>query len=215
VDVERRRIALNKNDLTRLFLIRHGDTIDEESKRVFKGTADIPLSEKGVERLKKASAFLSRFDFDFIYTSALSRCIESGKIIAKPHKMETKVAKAFNEIHFGVWEGRSFDEVQEEYPIEFWKWRKNPDIHTPPEGESLVEAQQRSITNFNKMVKKHRGQNIVIVSHAGILRLIISAILDLKLSLLFSIAQDYGCINIINVYKDDLAVIKLLNFTMY
>lgn len=206
---------MDRKNRTRLFLIRHGDTIDEETKKVFKGSKDIPLSEKGRARLRKASQFLTRFNFDHIYTSALSRCIESGKIIAEPHNLETEVAAAFNEIHFGIWEGRSFEEIDEENPTEFRRWVKNPDIHTPPQGESLADAQQRSVGIFNEMISKHRGENIVIVAHAGILRLILASILDMKLSAIFKLGQDYGCINIIDIYKDDIAVIKLLNFTMY
>lgn len=206
---------MNRNNRTRLFLIRHGDTIDEETKKVFKGTIDIPLSEKGIAKLKKASQFLSRYNFDYIYTSALSRCIESGKIIAEPHNLETEIAGAFNEIHFGIWEGRSFEEIDEESPTEFRQWVKNPDIHTPPQGEALIDAQQRSINIFNEMISKHRGQNIAIVTHAGILRLIFASILGMKLPAIFRIAQDYGCINIIDIYRDDIPVIKLLNFTLY
>jgi alpha-ribazole phosphatase len=206
---------LNKDNYTRLFLIRHGDTIDEETKKVFKGTIDIPLSEKGRERLKRASQFLTRFNLDCVYTSALSRCIESGKIIAEPHNIETEIAGAFNEVHFGAWEGKSFDEIDEENPTEFRQWLKNPDIHTPPQGESLIDAQKRSVNIFNEIVSRHTGQNIAIVAHAGILRLILASILGMELSSIFRISQDYGCINIIDIYMDDITVVKLLNFTLY
>lgn len=206
---------MNRNNRTRLFLVRHGDTIDEETKKVFKGSMDIPLSEKGRARLQKASQFLARFNFDHIYTSGLSRCIESGKIIAEPHNIKTEIAEAFNEIHFGIWEGRSFEEIDEENPTEFRRWVKNPDIHTPPQGESLADAQQRSVDIFNEIISRHRGQNTVIVAHAGILRLIFASILGMKLSEIFKIGQDYGCINIIDIYKDDITVIKLLNFILY
>lgn len=206
---------MDRKNRTRLFLIRHGDTIDEETKKVFKGSKDIPLSYKGKARLRKASQFLTRFNFDHIYTSALSRCIESGKIIAEPHNLETEVVAAFNEIHFGIWEGRSFEEIDEENPTEFRRWVKNPDIHTPPQGEPLIEAQKRCVSAFNETVNRHRGQNIAIVAHAGIIRLILASILDMKLSTIFNVGQDYGCINIVDIYKDDIFVIKLLNFTMY
>ena len=206
---------MNRNNRTRLFLIRHGDTIDEETKRVFKGTSDIPLSDKGRARLQKASQFLTHFNFDHIYTSALSRCIESGNIIAAQHNMKTEIADAFNEINFGIWEGRSFEEIDEENPTEFRRWVKDPDIHTPPQGEPLVNAQLRSVGIFKEMINRHRGQNIAIVTHAGILRLIFASILGMKISAIFRIAQDYGCINIIDIYRDDIPVIKLLNFTLY
>jgi broad specificity phosphatase PhoE len=58
---------------TRFFLIRHGDTIDEETKKVYKGSIDIPLSAKGIARMEKIAHFMSRYKLDALYTSGLSR----------------------------------------------------------------------------------------------------------------------------------------------
>jgi broad specificity phosphatase PhoE len=61
---------------------------------------------------------MSWFHLDFVYTSAPSRCIESGRIIAEPHGLEVKVVDDLNELHFGLWESLSYEEVQERYPEE-------------------------------------------------------------------------------------------------
>ena len=203
------------NERTRLFLIRHGDTLDEETKKVFKGTLDVPLSEKGRRRIEGAAGFLSRFPIDHIYTSALSRCIESGSIIARPHDIEIKISALFNEIHFGIWEGMSHNEIAEAYPHQFKLWLSDPEIHSPPQGETLRDTQERVLRGINEILDRHRGQNLAIVAHGGVVRIIICTLLDLKLAALFRISTDYGGISIVDVYKDNNRVIKLLNFTYY
>ncbi|HEY3277169.1 MAG TPA: histidine phosphatase family protein [Syntrophorhabdaceae bacterium] len=200
---------------TRLFLVRHGDTVDEETKKVFKGSLDIPLSERGRGRIEKAGAFLSRFNIDYIYTSALSRCIESGTIIARPHGLPIETSGGLNELCFGSWEGLSFDEIDAHYPEEFSRWLSDPELHAPPAGETLRQAQQRIIPAFDTIVERHKGRNLALVAHGGALRIILCSLLDLKLSFLFRLAQDYGGVSIIDIYEDKNAVVKLLNYTFY
>jgi alpha-ribazole phosphatase/probable phosphoglycerate mutase len=201
--------------MTRLFLIRHGNTVDEDTVKVYKGKTDIPLSRTGVLRMHGAAAFLSTFTLDRIYTSTLSRSIDSGRIIAAGRGIDIEVASAFDEVDFGVWEGLSFGEVRERYPEAFRLWFKDPITYPPPQGESFRKAQKRSMTRLRKIIAEHKGQQIAIVAHAGILRIMIFALLDMRLHSLFRIGQGYGCINIIDVYEDGVVVADLLNFTYY
>ena len=203
------------DDTTRLFLVRHGDTVDEETRKIYKGTLDIPLSEKGRSRIEKAGAFLSQFRLDHIYTSFLSRCVESGSIIAGPHNLTVKPLKDLDEVHFGLWEGMSFDEISGKYPEHFRDWLADPEAHSPPEGESLRNAAERINPAVKKIIAGHRGQNVAVVAHAGVLRIILCSMLGLKLGVLFRLGQDYGGISIVDVYDDDNATVRLLNFTFY
>jgi len=203
------------NEPTRLFLVRHGDTADEEIKKIYKGTLDIPLSEKGRSRIERAGTFLSRFSLNHVYTSALSRCIESGSIIAKPHRLPIKPVEGLNEIHFGLWQGLSFDEISRMYPDDFRKWLSDPEVHSPPEGETLRDAKKRIDTAVSRIITGHRGENVAVVAHGGVLRILLCSVLDLKLSLLFRLGQDYGGISIIDVYDDNIATVKMLNYTFY
>ncbi len=204
-----------KNASTRLFLIRHGDTLDEETERVFKGSLDMPLSEKGRARIEKAGIFLSRFHFDHIYTSALSRCMETGSIIARPHNLEIRTSVDLNELRFGSWEGMTFREIHAEYPEEFQLWLANPEVHAPPLGETLTQAEKRATRGLREIITRHRGSNIGVVSHGGTLRIILCSLLGLQMSRLFSLGQDYGGVSIVDLYSDDHAVLQLLNFTFY
>ncbi len=201
--------------MTRLFLISHGNTIDEESKKIYKGRLDVPLSRIGVERMEKAAAFLATFKIDRVYTSTLSRSIESGRAVARAQALDIGLDPAFDEVAFGLWEGLSFDEIRERYPEEHALWTADPGAHPPPQGESFLDAQARSMNRLNQIMDEHRGRKVAVVAHAGILRIMIFSLLDLGLTRLFRLGQDYGCINIVDVYEDGVASLNLLNFTYY
>jgi broad specificity phosphatase PhoE len=143
----------NDNFLTKLFLIRHGDTVDEENIKVYKKSIDIPLSNKGIARMEKVGAFLSDYPLDILYASTLSRSVESAGIIGKSHNLEVNIESAFNELGFGRWEGLSFSEIKEKYPESFPLWLKNPVSCTPPDGERLLDAQERIMKGLYKIIE--------------------------------------------------------------
>lgn len=201
--------------MTRIFLIRHGETQDEETGRVFKGVCDIPLSAAGVSRMKKAGEFLSDFKIDAVYTSALSRCMDSGRFIAGHHGLDIQVEAGFNEIHFGLWEGRTFEEIRNVYPHQLKAWLNDLENVAPPEGEALPDAQKRVVATFESILGRHNGDSCAVVAHAGTLRLILCHLLELRLSNMFKIGQDYGCINIIDFRRALNPILSLMNYSLY
>jgi broad specificity phosphatase PhoE len=202
------------NHHTRLFLIRHGDTVDEDAKKVYKGSIDIPLSNKGIARMERVASFLSGYTIDVLYSSTLSRAIESARIIGNPHKLDVNKESGFNELGFGKWEGLSFNEINEEYPELFPLWSKNPVSYTPPDGEHLLDARERMMSALYRIIARQKGRNVAIVSHSGTLKIIISTLFALDLSHMYKFAQDYGCVDIIDIDDNNKVVIKLLNYTI-
>jgi alpha-ribazole phosphatase len=202
-------------ECTRLFLIRHGNTADEETKKVYKGKIDIPLSRAGVTRMHGAAAFLSTYTLNRVYTSTLSRSMDSGRIVAEGRGLDIEPDPAFDEVGFGVWEGLSFDEIRERYPEDLSRWLRDPASYPPPQGESFGDARARSMARLKEILAAERASNIGIVAHAGILRIMIFSLLAMRLTRLFRLGQGYGCINIVDVYEDGNVVLDLLNFTQY
>jgi len=201
--------------MTRLVLIRHGNTADEETKKVYKGRIDIPLSQKGRERMAKAASFLASFPVKKVFASTLSRSIESGRIVARPHGLRVEIEPAFDEVSFGLWEGLSFEEIRHKYPAEQARWIEDPAAYPPPNGESFESAQKRSMEGLARLLSEHRDQTVAVVAHAGILRIMIFSLLEMRLSRLFRIGQEYGAINIIDIWDDGNLALNLLNFTQY
>lgn len=195
--------------MTRLLLIRHGETIWNNEMR-YQGHSDIPLSDEGREQAKKLSARLSGEEIDHVYASDLSRAYETAEIIAAPHHKTVQKMEQLRETMFGVWEGLKFSEIQERFPEVWAKWRDDPRTTVLPEGESLDSVYERVNRAINQIRARHPKETVVVVGHGGIIRLIIYAALDLDIKYIWRVRQDNTALNIIDYYGER-AIISLIN----
>jgi alpha-ribazole phosphatase len=223
--------------VTVLYLIRHGETEGAETRR-YKGTIDVPLSGNGIRQMERVSDHIvetvkrehretkklhmspspglpiSGSMLTAVYCSHLSRAVKSAELIAKPHCLEPVIVPALRERNFGIWEGMSFDEIKEKFPEEFTAWAGNPLEFSPMEGESTAEVKDRAINALNEIIQNHSGERIAIVSHGGVIRIILCYILGVPLENMFRFEQDYAALNIIEFW-DAYPVVKLMNGTMH
>jgi len=214
-------------------LIRHGETEGAETKR-YKGHIDVPLSVNGVRQMERMAEYISGEVrkrgsaeagarravplqnmndsglLSAVYCSDLSRATKSAEIIAAPYGLKPVVMTELRERNFGTWEGMTFDEIKEKWPDAFSDWAENPMKFSPLEGESTIDARERATQAFNDIFERHKGQNIAIVSHGGIIRIMLCEFLGIPLENLFRIEQDYGCLNVIELW-DNYPVVKLIN----
>jgi alpha-ribazole phosphatase/probable phosphoglycerate mutase len=200
--------------VTTLYLIRHGETEGGEIRR-YKGTIDVPLSEIGVSQMEQVSKYIVEKGgkgglMSAVYCSDLTRAIRSAEIVAEPHSLKPVIISSLRERNFGLWEGMSFDEIREKYPLEFDAWAGNPLKFSPMEGESTLAMRDRVIPAMSEIMENHNKENIAIVAHGGVNRIILCHILGIPLENIFRIEQDYGALNIIEFW-DKYPVVKLLN----
>ncbi len=213
---------------TTVYLIRHGETVDADSRR-YKGHIDIPLSEMGIAQIQRLSDYLvqnSSISFNdvqdgsmlnnieqskikAVYSSGLSRALKSAEIIAKPFDLEPMIVEDLKERSFGVWEGMTFDEIKEKWPDAFNAWAENPLKFSPMEGENTLEVKERALKAFNEIINNHKDEEIAMVSHGGITRVILCEMLGMPLENIFRIEQDFAALNIIELW--DYPVVKLIN----
>ena len=197
---------------TTVYLIRHGETEDADSRR-YKGRIDVPLSENGVEQIKRlADYFFQNSELKAVYCSGLIRSVRSADIIAEPYGLKPVIVEGLKERNFGVWEGMSFDEIKEKWPDAFDAWAKNPLRFSPMEGESTIEVRERALKAFDEIMKKHNGDNIAIVAHGGINRVILCELLGMPLENIFRIEQDFAALNVIELW--DYPVVKHINYVV-
>ncbi|HLX37799.1 MAG TPA: histidine phosphatase family protein [Candidatus Binataceae bacterium] len=173
------------HDLT-LVLVRHGETEGESSIR-YHGRNDVRLSELGRVQMRAARRELeSRFGdlrFDRVFATPLSRAREGAQIIAGFDALIVSIAD-FIEVHFGLFEGLTREEIQERHPIEFEKWRADPlaASYTYPQGESRAAFTERvefGLTTMLKVIDASRRaehERILIVAHRGVIRTIVRAL---------------------------------------
>lgn len=214
--------------VSQIYLVRHGETEGAEVRR-YKGSIDVPLSENGLEQIRRVSAFIrakvqkrgsAGGSFELpgsraaalaaVYCSDLVRAVRSAEIIAEPHGVTPEIVPGLRERSFGLWEGLSFDEIRERYPAEFDAWADNPLRFSPMGGESTEEVRQRVIGAIERIIEKHSEGSIALVAHGGVNRVIMCHFLGVPLENMFRIEQDYGAMNIIELHEG-YPVVKLLN----
>jgi alpha-ribazole phosphatase/probable phosphoglycerate mutase len=196
--------------VTKIYLIRHGETVGAGSMR-YKGHLDVPLSENGIKQIKRLAEYLSQnTDLHTVYASDLDRAVKSAEIIGGLSGLKTVVIKELKERNFGEWEGMTFGEIEKKWPDAFRAWADNPLKFSPVGGESTLEARDRVMPVFNEITNKPQGQNIAIVSHGGVIRIILCELLGIPLENIFRIEQDFAALNIIELW--DYPVIKKINY---
>ena len=145
-----------------------------------------------------------------VYCSGLSRAVQSAEIIAAPCRLSPVIVPDLRERSFGLWEGMTFAEIRERYPEEFALWASDPLAHSPLGGETTVEVRNRVIGAIDRILGEHPGQDIAVVAHGGVNRIILCNILGIPLGNIFRIEQDYAALNIIEFWEK-YPVLKLLN----
>ena len=136
--------------------------------------------------------------------------MKSAEIIAEPHGIKAVVIKDLRERNFGIWEGLTYTEIRERYPGEFRSWADNPLKFSPIGGESTIEVRDRIIPAMEAILNSHRGEQIAIVAHGGVIRIMLCHILGISLENIFRIEQDHGAVNIVEFWER-YPVVKLLN----
>lgn len=162
--------------LSRVFLVRHGATALTEEDR-FAGSSDVSLSEEGRRQVAGLAERLKTESLDAIYASPLQRTMDTARILAAPHGLEPIAEPALREIDYGHWEGLSRSEVERDFRMEYEIWQEDPFTIAPLGGESGVNVLNRALPVMRRLVEQHRDQAVLIVSHKGTNRLLISSLL--------------------------------------
>ena len=166
----------NKNDkVLKLYIVRHGETEWNVIKR-FQGQLNTPLTEKGMEKLRKTGKKLENVLFDEVYTSELGRTVASAEIILnenrgyKNKKRELQKLAELNEVYFGVWQGLTYEEVFLKYPEEGNNYFYNVKNYKAEnvEAEKLEDALERFLKGINKILDSYESGNILVVTHGTV-----------------------------------------------
>jgi alpha-ribazole phosphatase len=195
---------------TRICLIRHGEIAGSGEFR-YNGQADVPLTPKGFDQYRLLAERLEDAPISACYTSDLTRCMQGAEILCRNRDFQPLPIRALRELSFGDWEGMTWTELSDRFPGE-WQARLSDFVtYRVPGGESLIDLRDRVLPAITEIVDRHRGEEVLVVAHGGVNRVILLDALGAPPSSMFRIEQDYGCLNIIDYYADGNPVVKLLN----
>jgi len=195
---------------TRVYLARHGQVEGHEEKR-YNGQADVRLTAEGEAQFALLTMRLQKKGLSAVYSSDLRRCVEGARIIARSHELEPVLLPDLRELHIGEWEGKTWTELQASYPDQ-WQARLDDIVnYKVPGGESLLEMAGRVRSAVKEIVERNPGEDILLVGHGGVNRVILLDAIGAPLDRLFHVEQSFGCLNIIDYFDDGNAVVQLLN----
>ncbi|WBV60308.1 alpha-ribazole phosphatase family protein [Chryseobacterium camelliae] len=181
-----------------IHLIRH--TAVENPDHLCYGFAEMPLRKDFEEDLTVVQI---DNDFDLIVSSPSQRC----QLLAKYFKLNYITDERIHEMNFGDWELKKWSEIPEE---EINPWYEDFINVKAKNGENLLGMQTRVSEFWNELISKENVDKVLIVTHAGVIRLILQTILQFPLENIFNIQIDYGKRVVVDV-KNELASIKKVN----
>jgi alpha-ribazole phosphatase len=195
---------------TRIYLIRHGEIAGSEVLR-YNGQIDVLLTPKGIDQYHVLAERLKDVPVSACYTSDLSRCVQGAEILCAQREVRVQTRRELRELSFGEWEGMAWTELAERFP-EAWKNRMKSFVEfRAPGGENLLDLRDRVVPAMQEIVARHPGEEVFVIGHGGVNRVILLDAMAAPPSSMFRIEQDYGCLNIIDYYEDGNLVVKLLN----
>ncbi|CAA9399136.1 MAG: Phosphoglycerate mutase family protein [uncultured Ramlibacter sp.] len=156
-------------EATRIIAVRHGETSWNANARI-QGQTDIGLNDTGRWQARRVGQALAGEPISAVYSSDLGRAQETAQSIAEVTGIPVVPHEGLRERSFGMFEGKTFDEIHETWPDHAQNWRKRIPEWEPPEGgESLVQLRARVTRTLEALASRHPGQQIVVVAHGGVL----------------------------------------------
>lgn len=149
---------------TTVYLVRHGESQLNLERRV-SGQLDPPLSSEGVRQSLALADQLREVRLTGIYTSALTRTIETARPTAESHGLPIRTTATLNELHFGVLAGRFRDDRDPEAKALWEERKRDKQLYQFPGGERFIDLAERVTTSLKAILADEEGGTILIVGH--------------------------------------------------
>ena len=155
-------------DATRIIAIRHGETAWNVDTRI-QGQLDIPLNETGRWQASRLARALATEPIAAVYASDLLRAWDTALSVGNAAGLPVVTHEGLRERGFGIFQGRTYAEVEQLWPELALRWRKRDPDFAPEGGESLVQFRARVTATADELAARHPGEQIVMVGHGGVM----------------------------------------------
>lgn len=180
---------------TAIYLIRHGKP-DFPSDRIYNDATEHPdLTAEGREQAASCVDYLVGEDIEAIYASPLARTLQTAEFLAKSLGIEISTETALQERGFGVWDGLTFTEIEQDYPQEYQAWKQDQVGFTPQGGETMREVAERVEYCLQGIISRHKGGKIAVFTHMGPIRLAVTRAFEIPITQYRQIRVDYAGIS--------------------
>jgi len=190
-----------------LLLVRHGET-EWNVQRRYQGQSDIPLSELGVRQAEFIAKRLAGQTIDAIYASDLERAWETASIIANQCNLEVFSEPRLRELKFGILEGLTFEEAEEQYPEMIAAWLE--DFNNTPEGAETIDLfNTRVVSLLDDLRGKHDEQVVLLVGHGGSLSETLRILLGLSREKRWYLEMENASLSEVSIAEDYVSIRRM------
>lgn len=197
----------SRNAVCRILLVRHAVA---EGHGRFHGHTNVPLAPEARQQLRALVRKISPYPVRIVYSSDLERAHATANALARRFDTEVIARPGLREMHFGSWEGLSWRQIAHRFPRVSRAWLMRFPHQPIPGAESFDAFKKRVAREVDDIVKNNPRDCVAIVTHAGVVRLIVARVLGVPDRHLFRIASDQSTFSVIDVFKDG-ATVQLLN----
>jgi alpha-ribazole phosphatase len=184
--------------VTTVDFLRHGAC---QGGYIYRGRTDVELSPEGWRQMEQAID--TSGGWQRVVTSPLLRCRIFAQHCAKQLRLPLAVIPELQEINFGSWEGQLVQDVRQADPVLLSRYYEDPTAVTPPGGEPTVDAQQRMLRGWRTVLRDFAGEHLLLVCHGGVIRLLLSHLLDMPLRTSPRLYVPYASLSRVRIYHRD------------
>ncbi|KMQ50185.1 Phosphoglycerate mutase family protein [Chitinispirillum alkaliphilum] len=190
------------------YLIRHGEC--DCGGKYLAGRSEIGLNERGVEQATRLAQKLKETRFDKIISSPIRRTRETAEIIASAQGKSVILDNSFQEISYGEWSGKSFDELSNS---RLWdRYNKFRALSKIPGGEMIITVQCRMVEGVEKLRRESSGEVIAIISHSDPIKSVVAYYCGIPIGNTHGLIIENGSVSILELETYN-SSIRTINFT--
>ena len=155
-------------EVTRILAIRHGETAWNVDNRI-QGQLDVPLNDTGRWQAERLADALADEEIAVVYSSDLARARQTAEAVAARGGRSLVDDTGLRERAFGIFEGRTWREIEANWPVESERWRRRDPAFGPEGGEVLERFYERCVATATRLAARHPGETIALVAHGGVM----------------------------------------------
>lgn len=192
----------------RVYLVRHGET-ELNRQGCYYGRTDVSLTAGGRQQAKELADFFEKISLDRVICSPLKRAVSTAELILPDRFQHLDTDDRLAEQDFGLFEGRTYEQLKQQYPAELEAWQKDYHGYRIPQGESFLDVRNR-VEDFLEELCKGQSTRVLLVAHKGTFGHLLAAALHLPPEGYWNFTVEQGCYSCVD-FEDGYAILRKLN----
>ncbi len=197
--------------MTTLILVRHGENEWVKEHRLAGWIEGVHLNERGHQQAAHTAERLAHLPLKAVYSSPVTRCLETADYLAQPHQLTVQHLPAIGEVRYGEWEG---EQIKELAKLPLWHVVQHyPSRMEFPGGETMRGVQTRGVDALEALAAQHPQEMIAVCSHADLIKMVLAHYLGTHLDLFQRLVISPASISIVHLGDHGRVFISRLNDT--